>query len=190
MITLKIIVLIVIFILVFPFNFKVFISYDFASNIGILNFKLFKIRIFYVKFFIKNKCINLVNRNLKKISIPLTNNEDFKKYADLNIIIFKKLDIKKVETNFKFGIKNEPFSSIMVLGSYSIIIKKIFDILKILKKRAKIITNSECFFQNNICILNFKCSVSLSIIDYLWGILESKIATIKLGENIKWQKTT
>lgn len=187
---LKITILIVIFILIIPINLKVFISYDFVSNIGMLEFKLFKYRLFYVKFFIKNKCINLVNRQLKVISIPLSDNEDIKNYADLNIIIFKKLDIKKIETNFKFGIKDNPFVSTLVIGTYSFFIKRVFDVLKVLKKRAKIITKEECFFQSNILILNFKCSVSLSIIDYFWGILESKTVNIKLGENVKWQKTS
>ena len=186
----KVFLLVIIFVLVIPINMKIFISYDFGSNIGNLYFTFLKIKIFYVKFFIKNRNINLVNRNLKLIVIPLSNNEDIKNYTDINLIIFKKLDIKKIVTNFKFGIKDNPFISTLIIGSYSFLLNRIFDVLKILKKRAKIITKEECFYQDNIIIVNFKCSVSLSIIDYVWGILESKTSNIKLGEKLKWQKTS
>lgn len=188
--TLKVITLVIIFCLIAFLNFKVYVSYDLASNIGTVHFKILNYKAFYVKFFIKNKCLNLVDKKLKHTSIPLFNNEDIKNYTDLNIIIFRKLDIKRIETNLKFGIRDNPFASIVVLSSYNVVAKVFFTFLKYFKERADIVISDEWFSESNMLILNFKCSVSLSIIDYLWGILESKVVNIKIGERLKWQKTT
>lgn len=188
MIAIKVIIIFFIFILIFSFPLKGYISYDFITNVGSVKFKIFFVEILYFKFFLKNNNINFVNRKLEHIVIPLTNEEDIKNYASLNYIIFKKIDIRQLESQFKFGIKNDPYSTTMVACLISKLFKVIFSVFNKVKQKTILKFKNECIYKYNCLTFRQNFWLSFSIIDYLWGILEARTSAIKLGENLKWKK--
>lgn len=167
-------VVLVLLLIIAQINLKLRVSYDIIKNKGIIKFSVFTISIFKIALSIESGHIKIVDKKGNVTLIPLDfKNETFQDYADFNIILFRKIHFKKTSIFVNFGVEGNAFLTSMVCASILTIVGILASIVN--NKSGQINFSNRVYpnYKKNRLNVLFRASISISIYDYLWCLMEN-----------------
>lgn len=177
------IILIIGFILICPFKLKSKISYNLLKNKGLIKFYFFKWNFLTLKVKIKRKYIYLITKKGKVILVPIeTGNQTNIEYVDLTLILLNKTTINTIKISLNIGVKDNPFYTALLFGSLQIVNNILLSIIKT-KKLATIVSNKiNPVYTKDSGSLYMNCSLTVTIFDYIWGLIFYFIKLKRVGK--------
>lgn len=165
------IILLVIFVL--QFDLKVKFNYNLISNTGKLTVKLFGLTIIRYYLTFKKGCIEVISKRTQKF-IPFEfTRESFDEVSKLDDFIFSKIFFKRVSIFINVGIENDAYKTAIISGFLNTFLTNLLIYLKNAKN--EVLERIHIYNDFNKTNFNFslKCKISISIIDFIWCIVEN-----------------
>lgn len=173
------------FFLVYQFNLSGRIKYDLLQNNGHIAIRILKFNIINLNFKIKNGYLEITDKKGKTKFMPLEigKNKNQILESELELIILKRIHLKKLLIYFNNGFKDSAFFTSILTGFVNILSNCFLSYISSTKKNCKYICKTYCDYNKNVLKLGFKINFSITILDLLFSILEyifaNKIVKVK-----------
>lgn len=183
------IVIFITLLIIFPFKAKSKITYNVLKNIGQIKFYLFKWNFLTFKVKLKPNYIYLTTKKGKVILVPIEFGDQTNiEYVDLTYILLDKTVINTLKISMNIGVEDNPFYTALLYGAFKTVNSIILSILKT-KKLSIIVSNKiNPVYTKDIGIINVSSSLTVTIFDYIWGILLYIIKLKKVGRRYETRR--
>lgn len=172
------------FVVLLPIKLKFKAQFNILKNKGKIKFYFFKINFLSFNFKFKPKYILLSTKKGKNILVPI----EFSKQAglemaDLTYLLFDKTTIYSLKIFLNVGKEDDPFFSALMFGFLQTVSSIVLSILKTKKLDVVMSNKINSVYTKNSGVIDLSASISISLVDLLWAIIEYKINIKRIGKN-------
>ena len=174
---LEIVILIIFFVLVFPFILRVSLEVNVLRNKGKIIVYLFSLIPIYFQFFeIDNGFIKLIKnpKKIKKLKLSFKKQDIKNFYTSADIILNNQI-IKEFNITTKFGVKNQPYYVALISGLYNTIIGMFLSINCAKRNILNSHTDLKVFYKYTYLKININAKIKLTAYDIIKLLIQLKI---------------